>query len=73
MINVERLNENERVVTSESYNKLFIRRTPGTDLWTVHNENGGTVATPFRGSYTSPTLAIEAITNYITYLNSKKK
>lgn len=62
-IEIERVDENERVVIKGN-RKLFVRRVPENDsLWVIKTDKGP-VPTQLRGAFTSPTIAYEAINNY---------
>jgi hypothetical protein len=63
-IEMERIDENTRVVLSET-GKVFINRdSRGHDLWTISFEKGP-VNKVLEGSYTSPQNAFERIKNYL--------
>lgn len=63
-ITMERIDENLRVVLSDS-GKVFINRnTNGTDLWFITFERGE-VNKVLEGQYTTPTNAFEAVKNYL--------
>ena len=61
---MERVNENERVITSDDYHKVYVRRIEGVDLWEIHTEKGA-VPKVLNGRYTSPVYAFDAVKNYL--------
>lgn len=61
---MERIDENTRVVLSDT-DKIYINRmSNGFDLWTIKFETGVT-HNSLSGSFTSPVFAFEAVKNYL--------
>jgi len=71
MVTLERLNENERLVTADT-RKFTIRRSNGDQLWTVHTEVG-VLPRELRGSFTSPETAKQYIENYAHRVQVKQQ
>lgn len=67
---IERIDENERVVETET-SKYFVRRLDGGSLWKVALPKGPTPK-ELSGTYTDPTYAYSAITNYLSSKATKK-
>jgi hypothetical protein len=62
-IEMERVDENRRVVLSDSAN-IYIDRVEGVDLWEIKFEKGP-LNKELEGRFTTPVNAFEKIKNYL--------
>lgn len=63
-IAMERIDENTRVVTSDTDEIYIKRNTNGTDLWHIAVPSGALHKT-LEGQYTTPTAAYDRVKNYL--------